>query len=567
MGVVRIYAQKVKFLLTDCSDASGKIKLAFRPGVVDLPAATAASLATQVTLPGTAGWPGLAGDVFGETDFGSIMTVPTGADKELVFAAGVSNKASHTSRPQDITLEEAPVMGFRFDMDENDTFGRGDSGAFLQHLSSGLSSGLDIEVGRDAHSGTDDFLPGPELTSSSNRGSGIGIRGNADKNKGGQQQEAAAKDRQSIASAAGIDLTHETMPDFGGADATFGDDSAMLPVDYSIGLGGDDNMNLNDNNNDNNNVNVANVAAAAGAPAQNQQEVVAARAPAKKRKRVVVKEDTNTEISDAQMKKLLADSSETTRSFEPSAKAARVSRASALLRGAEVEGPAPLTAVPERLLGIWNLNVVFNAPPALPALNKNMVVSVVEPAEDAAAAAEMEVDDLGARENAAANRSLEVEVGRDAAVAPQDFNPDVSGIGAGMDQGYDAYDDMAMGGGNDVSGLGASALNNTSARGDDLVAGSDDEAGGDLPAPSGPADPSAFTENTRKTMKLFQDEFAQADHISIHGLIKGSSRKARSRVFFETLVLASKNFVHINQDSPYADIVVKPTPHILAASV
>ena len=38
LGIVRIYQRKVKYLFTDCSEALVKIKLAFRPGVVDLPA-------------------------------------------------------------------------------------------------------------------------------------------------------------------------------------------------------------------------------------------------------------------------------------------------------------------------------------------------------------------------------------------------------------------------------------------------------------------------------------------------------------------------------------------------
>jgi len=37
LGVVRIYSRKVRYLLTDCSDALVKIKMAFRPGIVDLP--------------------------------------------------------------------------------------------------------------------------------------------------------------------------------------------------------------------------------------------------------------------------------------------------------------------------------------------------------------------------------------------------------------------------------------------------------------------------------------------------------------------------------------------------
>lgn len=37
LGIVRIYARKVKYLMADCSEAMWKMKLAFRPGAVDLP--------------------------------------------------------------------------------------------------------------------------------------------------------------------------------------------------------------------------------------------------------------------------------------------------------------------------------------------------------------------------------------------------------------------------------------------------------------------------------------------------------------------------------------------------
>ena len=37
LGVVRIYSRKVKYLMNDCSEALVKIKLAYRPGIVDLP--------------------------------------------------------------------------------------------------------------------------------------------------------------------------------------------------------------------------------------------------------------------------------------------------------------------------------------------------------------------------------------------------------------------------------------------------------------------------------------------------------------------------------------------------
>ena len=37
LGVVRIYSRKAKYLLADCNEVFVKIKLAFRPGLVDLP--------------------------------------------------------------------------------------------------------------------------------------------------------------------------------------------------------------------------------------------------------------------------------------------------------------------------------------------------------------------------------------------------------------------------------------------------------------------------------------------------------------------------------------------------
>ena len=47
LGIVRIYSRKVKYLMNDCTEAMWKIKLAFRPGNVDLgPDAAIASLAS-----------------------------------------------------------------------------------------------------------------------------------------------------------------------------------------------------------------------------------------------------------------------------------------------------------------------------------------------------------------------------------------------------------------------------------------------------------------------------------------------------------------------------------------
>jgi hypothetical protein len=51
LGVCRIYSRKVKYLLADCNEAFVKIKLAFRPGLIDLPKEKQQAAADAITLP------------------------------------------------------------------------------------------------------------------------------------------------------------------------------------------------------------------------------------------------------------------------------------------------------------------------------------------------------------------------------------------------------------------------------------------------------------------------------------------------------------------------------------
>ncbi|KAI9001984.1 double-strand-break repair protein rad21, partial [Gaertneriomyces semiglobifer] len=50
LGVVRIYSRKARYLLEDCNEALVKIKMAFRPGVVDLPGDHAVANVNAITL-------------------------------------------------------------------------------------------------------------------------------------------------------------------------------------------------------------------------------------------------------------------------------------------------------------------------------------------------------------------------------------------------------------------------------------------------------------------------------------------------------------------------------------
>ena len=51
LGVCRIYSRKVKYLLADCNEAFVKIKLAFRPGLIDLPKEKQQASVEAITLP------------------------------------------------------------------------------------------------------------------------------------------------------------------------------------------------------------------------------------------------------------------------------------------------------------------------------------------------------------------------------------------------------------------------------------------------------------------------------------------------------------------------------------
>lgn len=51
LGVVRIYSRKAKYLLADCNEAFVKIKMAFRPGAVDLPDDHREAATSAITLP------------------------------------------------------------------------------------------------------------------------------------------------------------------------------------------------------------------------------------------------------------------------------------------------------------------------------------------------------------------------------------------------------------------------------------------------------------------------------------------------------------------------------------
>ncbi|XP_003802690.1 double-strand-break repair protein rad21-like protein 1 [Otolemur garnettii] len=85
LGVVRIYNRKAKYLLADCSEAFLKMKMTFRPGLVDLPKENFEAAYNTITLP---------------EEFHDFET-------QNMNAIDVSEHfAQNQSRPEEITLRE-----------------------------------------------------------------------------------------------------------------------------------------------------------------------------------------------------------------------------------------------------------------------------------------------------------------------------------------------------------------------------------------------------------------------------------------------------------------------------
>ncbi|XP_045837786.1 double-strand-break repair protein rad21-like protein 1 isoform X2 [Meles meles] len=85
LGVVRIYDRKAKYLLADCSEALLKMKMTFRPGLVDLPKESFEAAYNTITLP---------------EEFHDF-------DTQNVNAIDVSEHfAQNQSRPEEITLRD-----------------------------------------------------------------------------------------------------------------------------------------------------------------------------------------------------------------------------------------------------------------------------------------------------------------------------------------------------------------------------------------------------------------------------------------------------------------------------
>lgn len=146
LGVVRIFSRKTRYLLEDCSEALVKIKMAFRPGLVDLTDEQAVANTGLITI----------GDSINEFDM--LMPDPV-LDLNTLLNSGSTR--SNTSRLQDITLQPDFLSFSQPIPDDLDQLGLNTSRNFgLNRIDQDMS----IEVGRDAVTGRE-FTPGLDVLS------------------------------------------------------------------------------------------------------------------------------------------------------------------------------------------------------------------------------------------------------------------------------------------------------------------------------------------------------------------------------------------------------------------
>mmetsp|Transcript_13860 Transcript_13860/g.25659 ORF Transcript_13860/g.25659 Transcript_13860/m.25659 type:complete len:747 (+) Transcript_13860:201-2441(+) len=173
LGLVRIYQRKVKYLFTDCSEALVKIKMAFRPGVVDLPyTGNSAKQGTGNTV-----------------TLGEFELVHSGGDFEGVEPVldewmHSTLASQNVSRNIDITLEITPrttasrkgssTGGSRRGPEEDLDEGEADEWAPFEFDDSGGAGGMEIASGSRSGSRSGSSQPRPEDDGKSN-GSSIEV--------------------------------------------------------------------------------------------------------------------------------------------------------------------------------------------------------------------------------------------------------------------------------------------------------------------------------------------------------------------------------------------------------
>lgn len=174
LGVVRIHSRKAKYLLADCNEAFVKIKMAFRPGVVDLPEENREAAFTAITLP----------EVF--HDFDTAVPDLNDAEVQKQFALNQSRVEEITMKEDlgnitltqddafgDITFDDREMMRDAPTIDDS-LYKRGsDESTMLSEMGTGKNQTIDTTLEKPMDLGLDGPIRDDGFGAEMGMGSGI----------------------------------------------------------------------------------------------------------------------------------------------------------------------------------------------------------------------------------------------------------------------------------------------------------------------------------------------------------------------------------------------------------
>ncbi|KAI9199399.1 Rec8 like protein-domain-containing protein [Polychytrium aggregatum] len=561
LGVVRVYSRKTRYLLEDCNEAMMKIKMAFRPGIVDMPEeqdmapANTISIATNMTeldialendrldlfiqnlraqssgaLPSTAQTISRRDDI---TITQSRRLSQSFEDQHDIFAQAAGG---------DLNNNEESFLNFDLDfgLDDGDkTFDRGNISADVLDFGEDSRFTTSIEVGRDAPAVADrPFSPGRP---------GKILDFNAE-NPAENPAEASNIDLDFGDGFMDMDVPGAEAPH----DQPFPGDASHLEQLPEHEAGGDlfvlDPMDLDSRVED---------STILGAPSEAGQPERRARQAPKRRK---IGNDDRTQIPNADMRNALNDTSDIVlqEHYAPGSRTmSRLMQTRRLGMGYFQDINSPLELPPE-LDGLFGrhasqsaIRPVFLQASVLGKRKADADALDVEAARRLSRAPELPDDLLPQPEEPLAAKEGDASV----SIAPLgEFEQEYQGDFADFDQPY----------GGDMPGdiLPEESLHQLEPA---------TEAGPLLEgAPVLPDDPeydealdeinesTGLSKSTVKTITLMQSEF-ENDHdkeIQFNTLAAQTRRSETVRLFFELLVLKTKDMINVSQPEPFGNIAI-----------
>lgn len=527
LGLVRIYSRKVKYLFADCSDALVKIKMAFRPGVVNLPEGSTTAPSAAITLAGFGTFDGEMEDLGGDDALDAPVADPLGTNEWALVGNQADDKGV-------LMVGYDEIGGFG----DDDRFGGGygdTSGdpAFAASRSRRGRTSLSTDGGPDQWRAGGDTTA--DITGDVSFGGGLddGQFGGVEMGEFGGEGAGGAR-RESMLSMGG-DI------DFGGADIDMGDggfgnaDFGSPDIRLADGGGGAEITEADLQEDDD---------AAAGAGAGARSKAAAKRKFHQVDSKVILSNETLREwLYNPEFSTVAPYKSAKRRAKDMKDEKDARRRRHLGWSGNEVLPPTTFGPRPDALKIIESLHTGKHGIPLL---------TEEEKAERDADLSGEQVPATPGYLNKTGDTQFNADMGyedfggQELGGYEDDFNPPVddTGIG-GADEGVadGGFGDAEMDAGGEEGRLGLSVSGNSG------KSALEAEPLADSAGPSG-----KWNTRTKRVLETLNSSLEEKDSITYRELAGKSSRHTVAGCFFELLVLKSWDVVDVDQAEPYDDI-------------